>query len=188
MISINKFKLPKTIKPESIPTTNIHNPYSNFIPFPIANNKKCSKQKTTQMQKLQNKENPIEKREKREMGYLFFSTKVPDLDGLAGVGDTGIDGEMSINEPHLVSVTLGDTGDEILDVAERGADGGGGLPGAEPSIDLQLSLPSFLVSNEIEIQVQVLEISDELATWAFHLDDLSVHLNLDPIWDVHRLR
>ena len=74
------------------------------------------------------------------------------------------------------------------DVAERGADGGGGLPGAEPSVDLQLSLPSFLVSNEIEIQVQVLEISDKLATWAFHLDDLSVHLNLDPIWDVHGLR
>ena len=130
----------------------------------------------------------MKKREKREMGYLFFSKKIPDLDGLAGVGDTGIDGEMSINEPHLVTVTLGDTGDEILDVAERGADGGGGLPGAEPSVDLQLSLPSFLVSNEIEIQVQVLEISDELATWAFNLDDLSVHLNLDPIWDVHRLR
>ena len=188
MISINKFKLPKTIKPESIPTTNIHNPYSNFIPFPIANNKKCSKQKTTQMQKLQNKENPIEKREKREMVYLFFSKKIPDLDGLAGVGDTGIDGEMSINEPHLVTVTLGDAGDEILDVAERGADGGGGLPGAEPSVDLQLSLHCVLVSNEIEIQVLLLEISDELATWAFHLDDLSVHLNLDPIWDVHRLR
>ena len=64
------------------------------------------------------------------------------------------------------------------DVAERGADGGGGLPGAEPSVDLQLSLPSFLVGNEIEIQVQVLEISDKLATWAFHLDNLSVHLNL----------
>ena len=95
---------------------------------------------------------------------------------------------MSINEPHLVMVTLGDIGDEILDVAERGADGGGGLPGAEPSVDLQLSLPIILVSNEIEIQVQVLEISDELATWAFHLDGLSVHLDLDPVWDVHGLR
>ena len=71
----------------------------------------------------------------------------------------------------------GCTGAET-DVAERGADGGGGLPGAELSVDLQLSLPSFLVSNEIEIQVQVLEISDKLATWAFHLDNLSVHLNL----------
>ena len=71
----------------------------------------------------------------------------------------------------------GCTGAET-DVAERGADGGGGLPGAEPSVDLQLSLPSFLVGNEIEIQVQVLEISDKLATWAFHLDNLSVHLNL----------
>ena len=71
----------------------------------------------------------------------------------------------------------GCTGAET-DVAERGADGGGGLPGAELSVDLQLSLPSFLVSNEIEIQVQVLEISEKLATWAFHLDNLSVHLNL----------
>ena len=160
MISINKFKLPKTIKPESIPTTNIHNPYSNFIPFPIANNKKCSKQKTTQMQKLQNKENPIEKREKREMGYLFFSKKVPDLDGLAGVGDTGIDGEMSINEPHLVSVTLGDTGDEILDMAESCTDGSGGLPRTEPSFDLELALASFLVSDEVKVQVEMLEVTD----------------------------
>lgn len=122
------------------------------------------------------------------MGHLFFSKKVPDLDGLAGVGDTSIDGEMSIHEPHLVTVTLGDTGDEILDVAERGADGGGGLPGAEPSVDLQLSLPGFLIGDEVEIQVQVFEVSYELATWAFHLNDLSVHLDLNPIWDVHGLR
>ena len=69
----------------------------------------------------------MKKREKREMGHLFFSKKIPDLDGLAGVCDTGIDGEMSIIEPHLLTVTVGDTGDEILDVAERSADGGRGL-------------------------------------------------------------
>ena len=33
------------------------------------------------------------------MGHLFFSKKIPDLDGLAGICDTGIDGEMSIIEP-----------------------------------------------------------------------------------------
>ena len=88
----------------------------------------------------------MKKTTKREVGHLFFSKKIPDLDGLAGVGNIGIDGEMSINEPHLVTVTLGDTGDEILDVAEGGADGDRGLPGAEPSVDLQLSLPNFPVA------------------------------------------
>ena len=69
----------------------------------------------------------MKKREKREMGHLFFSKKIPDPDGLAGVCDTGIDGEMSIIEPHLLTVTVGDTDNEILNVAKHGADGGRGL-------------------------------------------------------------
>ena len=69
----------------------------------------------------------MKKREKREMGHLFFSKKIPDPDGLAGVCDIGIDGEMSIIEPHLLTVTVGDTDNEILNVAKHGANGGRGL-------------------------------------------------------------
>lgn len=94
---------------------------------------------------------------------------------------------MSIHEPHLVPVPLGDAGDEVLDVAEGGADGGAGLPGAEPGFDPELALP-LLIGDELEIQVQVLEVSGELASWSLHLDDLGVNLDLHPLGDVHRLR
>ena len=45
---------------------------------------------------------------------------------------------MSVHEPHLVSVPLGDTGDQILNVAEGGTDHGGGLARAEPGVDLRV--------------------------------------------------
>ena len=77
-------------------------------------------------------------------------------------------GEMSLNDSRLVTVTLGDTSDEILDVAKHGTDGNGGLPGAEPSVNLQLSLLSFLIGDEVKIQVQVVEASTSI-TSAFNL-------------------
>ena len=121
------------------------------------------------------------------MGYLLFTEKVTDLNGLVAIGDTSVDGKMGIYEPHLVTVTLGDTGDEILDMAESCTDGSGGLPRTEPSFDLELALASFLVSDEVKVQVEMLEVTDQLSAWAFHLNDLGVHLDLDTVWDVHRL-
>lgn len=43
---------------------------------------------------------------------------------------------MSVNKSHLVAVALCNAGDEILDVAEGGADGGGSLARTEPRLDL----------------------------------------------------
>jgi hypothetical protein len=94
------------------------------------------------------------------MGYLLFTEKVTDLNGLVAIGDTSVDGKMGIYEPHLVTVTLGDTGDQILDMAESCTDGSGGLPGTEPSFDLELALASFLVSDEVKVQVEMLEVTD----------------------------
>lgn len=95
---------------------------------------------------------------------------------------------MSVHEPHLVPVPLGDSGDEILDVREGGPDGGAGLASAEPGLDLELALAGLLVLDELEIKVEVLEVADELAAWAFHLDDLRVDLDLHPVGNVHGLR
>lgn len=57
---------------------------------------------------------------------------------------------MSVHKPHLVSVPLGDTGDQVPNMAEGGTDCGGGLPRAEPGVDLELPFPR-LVLDELEI-------------------------------------
>ena len=93
---------------------------------------------------------------------------------------------MSIYEPHLVSVPLCDTGDEILNMAESGADRRGGLTRAEPSVDLELPL-SRLILDELEIKVEMLEIAAELASWTLNLDHLGLDFDLDIVGDVHGL-
>ncbi|KAJ4840283.1 hypothetical protein Tsubulata_011198 [Turnera subulata] len=98
-----------------------------------------------------------------------------------------IDWEVSVDEAHLVAVALGDAGDEVPDVAEGGADGGAGLAGAEPGLDLELALAGLLVLDELEVEVEVLEVADELAAGSLHLDDLRVDADLHTFRDVHRL-
>ncbi|CAL0323540.1 unnamed protein product [Lupinus luteus] len=93
--------------------------------------------------------------------HLLFAEEVSDFNRLVIIADASIDWQMSIHEPHLITVTLSDTGDEILDMAEGGADGGGGFPGTKPSIDLQLLLP-ILVGNEIKIEVQMLKTTNNV--------------------------
>lgn len=115
---------------------------------------------------------------------LFLPKKVPDLDGGVVVGDGRVDWEVGVDEAHLVTVPFGDPGDEVLDVADGSAYGSCGLPRPEPCIHLQL-LPAL---DEIEIEVEVLEVTGELAARTLHLHDLRVHLHGDSLGDVHGLR
>lgn len=82
---------------------------------------------------------------------LLFSKKVTDLNGLVSVGDGGIDGKVSVDESHLVTVALGNPSDEVLYMAEGSSDGGTGLARPKPCVDLQLPLPSFPISHEMEV-------------------------------------
>jgi len=92
---------------------------------------------------------------------------------------------VSIDEPHLVAVALGDTGDEVVDVAEGGANGGRGFARSEPGLDLQLLL-AILVGDELKIQVEMLEISHQFSTGSFHLDHFRVNLDAHAVGNVHR--
>lgn len=83
--------------------------------------------------------------------YLLFTQKITDLDGLVSVGDARVDGKVSVHEPHLVAVALGDAGDEVLDVTESSTDRSRGLPRSEPGLNLQLPLASGLFSDEIKV-------------------------------------
>lgn len=60
---------------------------------------------------------------------------------------------MSVNEPHLVAVSLGDAGDKVLDVAESGADRRRCLPRSKPGFDLELALAGFLVGYELKVKL-----------------------------------
>ena len=116
--------------------------------------------------------------------HLLLSEKVPDLDGGVCVGDGGVDGEVSVDESHLVAVSLGDAGDEVLDVGDGGADGGHGAAGAEPGVDLELAAAVL----QLEVEVEVLEVAGELPAGALHRHHLGGHLNRDLLRDVHGLR
>jgi hypothetical protein len=116
--------------------------------------------------------------------YLLLPEEVPDLDGCVAVGDGGVDGEVSVDEAHLVAVSLGDAGDEVLDVGDGGADGGHGAAGAEPGVDLELAATVL----ELEVEVEVLEVAGQLAARPLHSHNLGSHLHGDPLGDIHRLR
>ncbi|KEH25670.1 hypothetical protein MTR_6g033435, partial [Medicago truncatula] len=100
-------------------------------------------------------------------------------------GDASVDWKMSIHKPHLVAKTLGDTSDEILDVAESSPVGGGGFLGTKPGIDLELLL-AFFIGDEIKIKVKMLEITNKLPARSFDFDDLSANL-VNAILDPNKL-
>ena len=93
---------------------------------------------------------------------------------------------MGVHEPHLRTVSLGDTGDQILNVAEGSTDRGAGLARAEPGFYLQLPLPR-LILDELEIQVKMLEIPTKPASRTLGLDQLGLHKYLHVVRDVHGL-
>ena len=95
---------------------------------------------------------------------------------------------MSVNKSHLVPVALGDTGDEILNMAKSSANGSGSLPGAKPCINLQLLLSGSLVSDQLEIEIQMLKITNEFTSRAFDLNDFRVNFDFDPVGDIHSFR
>ena len=94
---------------------------------------------------------------------------------------------MGVHEPHFRSVSFGDTGDQILNVAEGSTDRGAGLARAQPGFYLKLPLPR-LILDELEIQVQMLEIPTKLASWILGLDQLGLQYYLHIVRDVHGLR
>ena len=91
---------------------------------------------------------------------------------------------MGVHEPHFRSVSFGDIGDQILNVAEGSTDRDACLARAEPGF--YLPLPR-LILHELEIQVQMLEIPTKLASQILSLDQLGLQYYLHIVRDVHGL-
>jgi hypothetical protein len=94
---------------------------------------------------------------------------------------------MSIHKTHLVVESLINTSDKILNVAKSGPDGDRCFSKTKPRIDLDLLL-AFFISDEIKIEVGMLEITNELPAGFFDFDDLSVDLDANTVRDVHCFR
>ena len=122
----------------------------------------------------------------KRVKYLLFAKEISDLNRLVVVADACVDGKMGINEPHFVAVALGDAGDQILHVAQGGANGGGCFPRTEPGLHLQLPFTVF-VSDELKIEIQVLEVSHQFSAGALNFDDLGINLDAHAVRDVHGL-
>lgn len=122
----------------------------------------------------------------KRVKYLLLAKEISDLNRLVAVADACVDGKMGINEPHFVAVALGDAGDKILHVAQGGANGGGCFPRTKPRVDFQLSFTVF-VSNELKIEIQMLEVSHQFSAGALNFDDLGMNFDAHAVRDVHGL-
>jgi len=91
---------------------------------------------------------------------------------------------MSIHKAHLVAVTLGNPSDEIVDMADGGANGSHCFPGAEPRLHLQLPSPLL----HLEIEVQVLEVPGQNSSRPCNPNLLRLDLDLHPSRKIHGLR
>ena len=62
---------------------------------------------------------------------------------------------MSIHEPHLVTISLGEAGDQILDVAQQGVSGGKCFLRTKPGIILQLHFSVFVSNVKAYVKVSI---------------------------------
>jgi hypothetical protein len=93
-----------------------------------------------------------------------------------------VDGEMGIDVSHLVLEALGDTNDHVVD---KGLDGSQSSDVLSVSVDdSQLDLS---VGNLVEGDVDVTEVLLKSASWASHLDDTSLDVNVDTLRQVQGL-
>jgi hypothetical protein len=104
----------------------------------------------------------------------LLTQEVADLNGLLIIGNNDVDGEMGVDEAHLVLVTLGDTDDHVVD---QRADG------AEASNVLALSVPdNETKAGGIElddVHLDVTEVLDEGSTGTLDGDVTGLDLDLN---------
>lgn len=61
--------------------------------------------------------------------------------------------KLSVDEAHLIAVSLGDPSDDVLHVGDGHADGGHGAASVEPGVNLELVVGLL----QPEVKVEVLE-------------------------------
>ena len=97
----------------------------------------------------------------------LLTKEVTDFDLLTILVNSNVDGEVSVHETHLVAVTMGNTGDHVLDVGTDRSDNGNVLVKTEPQVNNDVVL--FLS----DINKLVREVTTKSTTGSLN-DDTSV--------------
>jgi hypothetical protein len=120
---------------------------------------------------------------------LFSSEEVLDFNRFAILRDGYVDGEVSVHESHLVSISIDGTVDHVADEWLKGWDGAALLCATEPHLDVQiktLSLLGLLLLNA-HLNWHVFEALGDLTSGTLDLDlsgldcDSDILRNLNPI-------
>ena len=101
----------------------------------------------------------------------LLSEEVTDLDGVAVKGD--VDGEMRVDESHLVEEAAGDTDDHVVDVRADGTDAGELGTLGEPKVNADL------LADLLQVHVDVLEVAGEFTAGSLDGDATSLDLDID---------
>ena len=103
----------------------------------------------------------------------LLTKEVADLDLGAILVDSNVDGEVSVHKTHLVTVTMGNTGDHVLNVGTDGADDGNVLVETEPQID------DDFITFLLDINKLVREVTAESTTRSLNDDTSVLNENFD---------
>merc|ERR1740128_1233738 len=114
---------------------------------------------------------------------VLLSQEVPDLDQGTALCDGAIDGEMSVDGPHLEQESIGDTLEQVLDVAADGPDGSDLLLLSEPL----LYLDGHFVGH-VDVHGQVLEALDEGSPGSLHGHNTGLNTGLQPLRNSNQLK
>ena len=102
----------------------------------------------------------------------FLTEEVTDLHGFAGVFDGDIDGEMCINEPHLIAISKLHAHHHVVDMAGDGTNFRHLFSGAKPLSNCHTF--SLLLCREKYLDLAMMEI-------AFHASQRSRNLNVSTV-------
>lgn len=106
-----------------------------------------------------------------DLADALLSEEVTDLDGVAAKGD--VDGEMRVDESHLVEEAAGHTDDHVVDVRADSTDACELGTLGEPKVNADL------LADLLQVHVDVLEVAGELTTGSLDGDATGLDLDID---------
>ena len=116
--------------------------------------------------------NVLDTLKKLDLTDPLFSEEVANFNSVTGEGN--IDGEMRVDETHLVQEPLGDTHHHVINVGAHRAHTSELLTVGEPQVNTNV-----LLSNLSEVHVNVLEVTGQCAAGSSDLNKSGVDLNLN---------
>ncbi len=110
--------------------------------------------------------------QKLHLTHPLLPAEVTNFDDVAGKGN--VDGEVAVNEAHLVDEAFGDAHEHVIDVRADRPDACQLLAVGEPQVDA-----NALGADAAEVHVDVLEIAGKSAAFSRDGDDASLDVDLD---------